>query len=590
MMNPVLRHRHRQRRQLGWIAGVVAGALVLGGASGAYLRYGRDTCGGKPVTLTVVTSPDQFTLMNRLADEWNAKKPSVGGRCTSVTIRPMPSGVVAASLGPRWDEQRDGVRPDVWAPDASAWLMVTSSRPDAAALLPQSAPTSLASSPVVLAMQQPMAQALGWPNREIGWTDLLGGFARGQTWARFGHPEWGPLRLGTADPTKSTAGMAGVLTVLDLDNDNKMGDQELFGAVAFSQLVTSYAEDTDTLLRSYVAPGAAEKAATLPAGFPVLERDLAQYASGSPAIPLVPIYLREGPAFADYPFVVLRAPWVDDLRQRTAAEFLAYLRSPAGQQAYNDAGFRAPDRTAVNTALLSPQRGFRLQLAAPTRVPTVETFGQLLGMWSVLQRPNNVLVALDTSGSMKDPVPGTGMTRLQLLQRAAVEGIVLLTNQTVVGLWEFSTNLTPTTDYRELVPVGLAGDAVPGGMNRRQAMVSAIQHLQANGGTGLYDTIYAAYQRMQQAWQPNAQNFLFVITDGKNEDRAGLTLPQLTAQLKQAVRPDRPLPIVGIAVGPEADANALNEVTKVTGGRTVIARDDVSAIQQIVLAFAGRIS
>ena len=190
---------------------------------------------------------------------------------------------------------------------------------------------------------------------------------------------------------------------------------------------------------------------------------------------------------------------------------------------------------------------------------------------------------------MNDPVPNTALTRLQLLQRAAIQGIALLTNHTVVGLWQFASALTPTTDYRELVPVGPAGEAV-GPVTRRQAMIGAIQRLSAAGGTGLYDTVYAAYLQMQKAWQPNAQNVVVVITDGKNEDDVGLTLPDLIQRLRAAVRPDQPLQFVGIAVGPQADAAALQEISTVTGGRTFVARDEVSAIQQIVLAFAGRIS
>ena len=120
--------------------------------------------------------------------------------------------------------------------------------------------------------------------------------------------------------------------------------------------------------------------------------------------------------------------------------------------------------------------------------------------------------------------------------------------------------------------------------------MGAVQQLKAGGGTGLYDTVYAAYLRMQRAWQPNAQNVLVVMTDGKNEDDEGLNLASLLQRLGAAARADRPLPIIGIAVGPEADANALQQISKATGGRTFVARDDLSAIQQIVLAFAGRIS
>jgi hypothetical protein len=186
-------------------------------------------------------------------------------------------------------------------------------------------------------------------------------------------------------------------------------------------------------------------------------------------------------------------------------------------------------------------------------------------------------------------VPGANMTRLQMLQRAAIQGISLMNNQSVVGLWQFATDLTPTADYRELVPIGQAGDML-GPVTRRQAMAGAIQGLQANGDTGLYDTISAAYQSMQNSWQANAQNVLVIITDGKNDDRVGLTLDQLTKQLRDTVRGDRPLTVIGIAVGTEADAKPLDAITAITGGRTFVAHDDVAAVQQVVLAFAGRVS
>src|SRR5690606_991840 len=118
----------------------------------------------------------------------------------------------------------------------------------------------------------------------------------------------------------------------------------------------------------------------------------------------------------------------------------------------------------------------------------------------------------------------------------------------------------------------------------------AIQGLSADGGTGLYDTIYDAYRTMLRAWQPEAENLLVVITDGKDEAHAGRSLPELLDELRAVMREDRPLPVIAIAVGPEADAAALTQITEVTGGRTVIARDDLSAVQDVILAFAGRIS
>src|SRR5690606_34631341 len=152
------------------------------------------------------------------------------------------------------------------------------------------------------------------------------------------------------------------------------------------------------------------------------------------------------------------------------------------------------------------------------------------------------------------------------------------TDQTWVGLWEFSTELTPTTPYRQLVPLGPAGAPLPGGTVRRQAMLTAIEGLAAHGGTGLYDTVHDAYRLMSDEWHPDAQNLVVVITDGRDEDHLGRSRDDLLAALAELTRDDRPLPVIALAIGPEADVASLEAIVTVTGGRVIVARDDVSAI------------
>src|SRR6185436_3322348 len=46
-------------------------------------------------------------------------------------------------------------------------------------------------SPVVVGMWEPMARALGWPAKPIGWAEVADFAASGAGWSRYGHPEWG---------------------------------------------------------------------------------------------------------------------------------------------------------------------------------------------------------------------------------------------------------------------------------------------------------------------------------------------------------------------------------------------------------------
>lgn len=576
--------RHRRSWSVGRVVVVVAAAAVLtGGAAVTASGWGRGDCGGAELTVTVAAAPDHYPVVSALAEDWNAGRPTVDGRCVRVAVEAMPSSFAATTLSPTWDTERYGSPPDVWLPESSLWLRVAQAR-SAVSLLPP-APPSLAASPVVLAVQRAMAEALGWPERDLGWADLLAEFGQGETWDRYGHPEWGRLRLALPDPARSTPGMATVLSVLDADGDQAASDDELLAAVALSRLVTEVPADGEALLRRYEEADT-PVAADLPAAVPVLERDLARHPPRG--VELVPVYPREGVMVADYPAVLLEAPWVDEPRRQAADRFLAHLRGPEGRQAYVDAGFRDPTGSAPRGLSLPRSRGFTMQLppvlaAAPTAT------ADLVATWDSLNRPHRVLVLLDTSGSMEDPVGDTGLTRLELLQRAALEGIGRLTDQTWVGLWEFSTELTPDTPYRELVTVGPAGAPLPGGMVRREAMAEAIGELRADGGTGLYDTLHDAYRLMRQGWQPDAQNLLIVITDGRDEDHAGRSRRELLSDLAGMVRTDQPLPVIALAIGPEADVAALEAIVEVTGGRVIAARDDVSAVDQIALAFAGRL-
>jgi len=62
-------------------------------------------------------------------------------------------------------------------------------------------PPSIASSPTVLALRRPLAQALGWPQRTLGWRDLIGAFSDPRVWAKAGHTEWASRRVVITDPS-----------------------------------------------------------------------------------------------------------------------------------------------------------------------------------------------------------------------------------------------------------------------------------------------------------------------------------------------------------------------------------------------------
>ena len=56
-------------------------------------------------------------------------------------------------------------------------------------------------------MFRPMAEALGWPDKPIGWDTIVDLAADPQGWAKYGHPEWGAFKFGHTHPGKSNSGL-----------------------------------------------------------------------------------------------------------------------------------------------------------------------------------------------------------------------------------------------------------------------------------------------------------------------------------------------------------------------------------------------
>src|SRR5262249_52165013 len=147
---------------------------------------------------------------------------------------------------------------------------------------------------------------------------------------------------------------------------------------------------------------------------------------------------------------------------------------------------------------------------------------------------------LDVSGSMVEPVPTAGnQTRMAVATETTRRGLGLVDDRWAVGLWTFSTLLDGPKDYKELVPIG------PLSAQRPQLLqtLGAIQP-KPDGNTGLYDTILAGYKTVRQGWSEGAFNSLVVMTDGQNDDSAGITIDQLIGELKSLADPAKRISVI----------------------------------------------
>jgi Ca-activated chloride channel family protein len=455
----------------------------------------------------------------------------------------------------------------------------------------------LATTPMVMAMPKPMAETLGWPRRPLGWQDLLGAVTNQDGWKAFNHPEWGAFKLGKTDPNLSTPGLealigavfaaTGQTSELSVETLVKQEDQLRRLILGLERAPGQDADTPATFLANLQQADQAGQTLQFFSAVPLDEKSVWDYNRGNasgleesgerekPDVPLVAVYPEEGTLEADHPWLVLRAPWVDDAKRQAAAGFLDYLRSEPIQARFQEAGFRTSEGRPGPQ--LSEANG--LVPDQPARVlapPAPKVVAAALESWNAARKRSNVLAVYDVSGSMKEEVPGSGgRTKIDIVKDAAGQALALFAPETNLGTWLFSTNLAGNRDWVESVPIGPTNAKLPNGKIRRQVLAEALSRLQAtNGDTGLYDTTLAAFRALQRSYAPQRINIVVLLTDGINDDpTGGINRAELLRRLKAEQDKSRPVRIITIAYGAGADVASLKMIADATGGLAFVSRD-----------------
>jgi hypothetical protein len=256
---------------------------------------------------------------------------------------------------------------------------------------------------------------------------------------------------------------------------------------------------------------------------------------------------------------VLRYGWLptaaavaDPARRAALDRLLAALKSRDAAKAYAAAGLRRSD------ARVAPDEGdVRLPrlTAAPLDILKPHHVDHVFAAWYVQDRRSSILLAVDVSGSMGQPAPGTTTPLIRLVQQGCLAVGQMLPDQSSLGLWSFGSQLDPPRDYRVLLPTAQLTDG------QRAGLAGAVGKLTAERtGTGLYDTILAAYKAATAQWRPDEANQVVVFTDGRNEDDpVSIGLHQLATELKRAADPKRPVELTVVAYGKLPEVSSLED-------------------------------
>ena len=598
-------HRKGRRRRVvqrklpvaPWIVISTVITLVASGLVAGYFMLLGVGCSGEPYRATVVVAPSIQSTMSTLAHQWESTEPALDGNCIGVDIVKKPSAEVASRLGGSWNPDVDGPLPHVWIPESTAWLQMAKLTERGPSLLPAKTPY-IATSPTVIAMPQPMAEALGWQvggERAAGepsWANLVT-LAGESDWSDFGQ-DWGDITVGISNPKDSTPGLHALLSLVD-DNQNGLVDSdELNNVAALRSAVTESASSVDDLLDQMAQADSDGDALGFVSAFPALERDVWRYNEQmNTGTKLTPVYPADGSTDAEHPLAIIQdgAGWTSATFQEIGRRFGEYLTGDEAQEILQNDGYRDGTHRS-NNGTLAQADGMVPQIAEPQRtLVQPQTVFQTLTTWQALDQQSNILVVLDTSESMsvQESLGGETKPRLRVIGDELKRTIDLLGSNTSLGVWQYATGLDYVTgdDYLELLPIGELDKT-----HREQAR-SSLDQMYAEGDSALFDTAVAAYQKVLDNYNdaPGAVNMVLLISDGGNVDPAGgLSLEDMRSQLEGMRMSDRDksVSLMTIGYGPDADAEELTEVARAGGGRYTSAEfaDQINAAVLNALFYA----
>lgn len=510
---------------------VVGGILLACGMVAWLSSAGSETPTPSAATLQLAYSPEKDALMQDVVARFN--------RAGFKTPKGLPMSVVATKMEAAdiVDAARAGQFTAV-SPDSSFWLSQIDQGLDRP-LVGES--TRFAVTPIVIAMWSDTAASLGYPQKALGWQDLLAK-AKSDSNFRWSHPS-----------TSSASGLlatlaefyAGAGKTRNLTEEDAKARATLDYVAALEKTVRYYGEGEQATIDQVLAKGRNYLDA-----FVVSER-MVVYVNSKSQNKLTAIYPSEGTLWQDHPLALLEQPGLTDDQRLVYSRLRDYVISPEIQKLVLQYGYRPVD---LNLRLDDPASPIRAQNGVdPTQpqttlqMPSPAVLDVVQSAWYLTKRPANIFLVVDTSGSME----GDKLTETKSALNTFLDQVQGESDR--VGMVPFSTTVYGTVPLQDV-------------MTNRDALKAHVDGLSANGRTGLFDAVAYAYDNLQQRAEHDRINAIVVMTDGI-ENASSLNLSGLTQKLKQGNQKGVPVVVFCIAYGSDADLNVLTSIAEATGGQ-----------------------
>src|SRR5262244_3937211 len=299
---------------------------------------------------------------------------------------------------------------------------------------------NLVLSPVVIAIWKPMAEAIGWGKKPLGWSDILSLTRNQKGWSAYGYPQWGKFKFGHTHPEYSNSGLislfaeayaaSGKTAGLKLSDLEKPQTKQTIAGV--EQSVVHYGSSTGFFGRKMFANGPEYLSAAVLYESMVVE----SYSERNLAFPVVAIYPKEGTFWSDHPVGIVERDWVTPEHREAAKTYIQYLLARPQQEKAIEYGFRPASVDVPLAAPLDTGHGIDPKEPKTTlEVPSVDVINGILQAWRLQKKHSNAVLVLDTSGSMAEE------GKMQNAKQGARQLVQLLDEGDTFSFLPFSSGL-----------------------------------------------------------------------------------------------------------------------------------------------------
>lgn len=508
---------------------------------------------GGNVSISIIYGSEKKEWLEPLVEQFNKSKMKTSdGKVIQIVSTPMGSiesvrGIIDGSL-----------QPTIWSPASSVYIPVANAewRKIHGDDLSIGTPNDLVLSPVVIAMWRPMAQALGWPDKAIGWADIAELATSEEGWSAYGHPEWGRFKFGHTHPNYSNSGIVSIIAEAYAGADKQRGlteadlttpeIKEFMTAVEKS--VIHYGSSTGFFADRMFERGPSYLSAAVLYENLIVAQESKRINGQSSQISVVAIYPKEGTFWTNNPFVVVNAPWVSNDQKEAAKIFEDFLLDKPQQLIALEYGFRPADPSIPLTSPLDELHGVdNNQPQTILEIPSAIVISKIEQLWRETKKPVDLVVVMDISGSMYGE-------RITSARASLMEFVQKLDDRDRLEIILFSSEITTLTP---LSPLG----------EKRQQVLDSVSGIFEQGDTKLYDATLRAYEGLSRNGDPDHIRAIVVLSDGKDTASTyslGQVMQKINASSGEG---GNAIKIFSIAFGKDADKEALKGLAEPSGGK-----------------------